>query len=246
MNLKRGDRIVLKKPDSIRDSALLICDSTRLLYKLDREARRAHQRVVLELDSSCDELQVFVENEGRRSDLSTLSELSTQRKGLLSRDAITFVAKNSSCVRANDWRVNFLDFSFEFIGRFSLNSAWLPLSSRDDECVSSAALPFMAYARFHVNKRSTNNGVYLFMENFHHGIVLVNGHSIGKFYANANANDSHALLLTIYVPGEMIYDGVNEMIVLDVSVATDMPPVCRHLVVYVSRYHILADRRILT
>lgn len=250
VNLKPDDQIILR-PELIRDYALVICDSRRILHIID------HRKVVTSLEQTtltllinqtCNELQVFVENMGRRSDMDDLSELRDQRKGLLAANAIELVRKTKTTTIKSkkkpilNWRVNFLDFSFEFVGRFSFSSAyikWEIATNTSKSCSQqlNSRLPYLAYSRFQVNKR-TNNGVYLLLDDFRKGLVLVNGRLVGKY--------STEPLLTLFVPGEMLFDGENEIIVFDLGDGRDFG--CSSLPapsVYVSRYHVLSDGRIL-
>lgn len=220
----------------IRDYAQIICDSSKNVFTLDHRMK-LDSHITIELNSSCQEIEIFVENMGRLSDLTTLKELKTQRKGLLSRDAVEFTISSthsgsSITSQAKDWNVNLLDFSNDFIDRFSFSSSYIDFASWDViDCKQRPSLPIMAYSRFRVNK-TNNNDVYLLLENFQKGIVLLNGNLLGKYWTGV------APLLTLFAPGYFLFDGINELILFDMHGQICEP------IVYVSTYPVLNDYKI--
>jgi hypothetical protein len=228
VNLKPGDKITVK-PHLIRDYSLFICDSSRVLFSLESTESKStlsSQKTII-MKTNCSQIEVLVESLGRLSDLNSLDELQSQRKGLLSPEAVVFPEETTT-----NWRVNFLDFtSPHVLARYSFNSAYTPLI----ECNTNNSLPALLYGRFVVDskkKPSTAAGIYLLLENFSMGVVLVNGYTAGKFWS------SRGPLLTLFVPSQFLFDGSNDIILFDLHGRICKP------VIFVSGYHVLKDYKI--
>lgn len=213
-NLDAGSTIRLNTK-LIRDYAILICDSSKHLVTIDHSLELA-KTISIKLNTACAQLDVFIENMGRLSDLRNVDELRTQRKGLLSKEAIGLIRKGADSIDTDavNWEIHFLDFRPAFIGRYSFNSAYMDYSKYAQETChvksssNLANLPIMAYTSFVVVNKTSEPGVYMLLSNFRKGLVLVNGHSLGRFWHVGP-------LLTLFLPNEFVNNGINEIVLFD-------------------------------
>jgi beta-galactosidase len=226
VNLK-ADSMVVIKTDYIRDYAMLVCDCEKVLVTINHQ-QKLEKIISIELQSDCNQLDVFVENMGRLSDLKDKSEFSSQRKGLLSKDAIGFIRANKDVLGVDtiNWRIYFIDFLPNFFNRFAFNSDYVEYKW---DYVNVAKLPIIMYGKFTAFKLKDNQdtgGVYLLLSNFNKGVLFINGHNMGKYW-------NRGPLLTLFVPSSFINNGSNEINLFDLHGLSNEP------IIFVTKMHVL-------
>jgi hypothetical protein len=130
-------------------------------------------------------------------------------------------------IATSEWKVFFVDFEEKFINRVSLNSHW----SRTAEDVnvnrqsdSFLNMPVMTYSQFRVSKSvnklsrienmtlTSQSGVYLLLPatSWSKGAVFLNNFNLGRYW-------SVGPLCTLFVPEFMLYEGLNELMIFELS-----------------------------
>lgn len=208
-NLKPG-AVVFVNTKYVRDYAMLMCDYKNLLLTIDHSKKRDDSLLAIRLNFDCTEIHVLVENMGRLSNLKASEKFTSQRKGILSKDAIYFkrTDKNSYETGGSSWMINFFDFSPKFFNRIAFNSEYLNSEEFKTSNFSMLNAPLMAYAKFNLIKTNKNQNVYLLLKKWNKGAVFLNGYNLGRYYHNGP-------LLTLYVPKSYLNNGPNEIIVFD-------------------------------
>jgi beta-galactosidase len=112
-------------------------------------------------------------------------------------------------LRPKQWIVNFMDLSPVSLGRVSFNSDYVDVRGRGGH----VAGPRFAYAKFVMRKASSSRVIYFLLRHFTKGVVFLNGYSLGRYW-------SVGPMLTLYVPDEFLFEGVNELMVFDLFSGT--------------------------
>lgn len=212
LDLRPGSHKIILRPELISDNAILICDYQNRLYEYS--ANSVKQKIIhIDItETSCNNLTVLVENRGRLSDLDGKDEFGEhQRKGILSQDAIRFVKSDeqydAQTISYPNWIASILDFSPDVFNRLSFNSDYERIDElivENQRIVDMFETPAIAYARFNLNKTSSQQvHVYLLLKEFDRGVVLINGHLLGRFNSD--------LVSTVFVPDEYLFNGSNEL-----------------------------------
>jgi hypothetical protein len=218
--LKEGNQIFIR-PGLIKDYAIIICDFTKHVITIDPilNQYKLNETLVVNLRFSCKDIYVLVEVVGRLSDLNDVRSFYEQRKGLMSSDAIFFKAQRTKdrILRPREWIVNFLDFQPVSLNRVISNSDYVDIRRNDSSNYNLMLKkgPFCAFAKFIITKKSnddnlsrTSNSIYFLLNNFRKGVVFLNGFNLGRYW-------NIGKILTLYVPENYIYDGVNELTVFE-------------------------------
>ncbi|OWF49561.1 beta-galactosidase-1-like protein 2 [Mizuhopecten yessoensis] len=140
------------------------------------------------------ELGILVENRGRVNyALFSYNFLNEQRKGINSD-----ILLDDQVIR--HWKIYPMDFSDAFINRTLADGTWTTLGD------INRSSPTLYRGRFDISSNKADT--FLWMTDWCKGFVLINGFNLGRYW-------NVGPLMTLYVPGTLLKEGQNEILIFD-------------------------------
>lgn len=204
----KANSLIIINAYYLRDYSVIICDYNNHVLTVD--SSKNNKTMSLKLRFDCNELHVLVENKGRLSELKSGISFSSQRKGILTRNAIMFKRPDKDVYEIGGvaWQINFFDFLPKFFNRITFNSQYVTYDDFLKSKLRNLNNPIVTYAKFYAKKNTNQEYIHLVLKHWTRAVVFVNGFNLGKYNGVEKLNP-------LFVPKRLLNSGSNEIIVFD-------------------------------